>query len=32
VTWVYELHDGLITRIDEYDTLDEARAAAEAAP
>jgi ketosteroid isomerase-like protein len=28
VTWVYELRDGLITRIDEYDTLDEASAAA----
>jgi ketosteroid isomerase-like protein len=28
VTWVYELRDGLIARIDEYDSLDEARAAA----
>jgi ketosteroid isomerase-like protein len=27
VTWVYEFRDGLIARIDEYDTLDEARAA-----
>ena len=29
VTWAYEFRDGLVTRIDEYDNLDEARAAAE---
>ena len=28
VTWVYEFRDGLITRIDEYDSLEEAREAA----
>jgi ketosteroid isomerase-like protein len=32
VTWVYELRDGLIARIDEYDSLDEAQAAAGLAP
>lgn len=29
VTWLYEFRDGLVTRIDEYDSLEEARAAAE---
>jgi hypothetical protein len=28
VTWLYAFRDGLVARIDEYDSLDEARVAA----